>query len=461
MAESAAEAQAPAAEAPAAEAPAAEAAAAAAEAGSPTGKAAKIAAHAEIAAALADRRELLSAFGKKMKPPGQGHQFWSTQPVPHEGGGGPEGPIDKEKTPADVRQEPLDLPDGLEWWTPDVQDSPTMTRVYELLRGHYVEDDDAMFRFQYSEEFLRWALLPPKYKPEWHVAIRSKEDRDGELIGFITGIPVHIRVGSTAKKMCEINFLCVNKRTRDQGLAPLLIQEVTRRVNLEGVWQAVYTAGVVLPTPIGRCQYWHRSLNPQKLVQIKFSSIPRKYNAFKRPIDQMKKHYSLPENPKIEGLKPMGKKDVKHVRALLEEYLKKFYIAPVFTNAEIQHWFASRPDVIDTYVVKDEEGKVTDLLSFYSLPSTVIAQGRHKLLRAAYSYYNVSTTRPFHELLENALILARKQEFDVFNALDIMDNKETFETLKFGPGDGHLQYYLFNWRAREQLQPQDIGLVLL
>ena len=37
--------------------------------------------------------------------------------------------------------------------------------------------------------------------------------------------------------------------------------------------------------------------------------------------------------------------------------------------------------------------------------------------------------------------------FDVFNALDLMENKEFLEALKFGIGDGNLQYYLYNWRC--------------
>lgn len=34
-----------------------------------------------------------------------------------------------------------------------------------------------------------------------------------------------------------------------------------------------YTAGVVLPKPVGRAQYWHRSLNPKKLIEVRFSSL--------------------------------------------------------------------------------------------------------------------------------------------------------------------------------------------
>jgi len=37
--------------------------------------------------------------------------------------------------------------------------------------------------------------------------------------------------------------------------------------------------------------------------------------------------------------------------------------------------------------------------------------------------------------------------FDVFNALDLMENKQFLEPLKFGIGDGNLQYYLYNWRC--------------
>lgn len=52
----------------------------------------------------------------------------------------------------------------------------------------------------------------------------------------------------------EINFLCVHKQLRSKRLAPVLIKEVTRRVNLQNIWQASYTAGVVLPKPVAICR---------------------------------------------------------------------------------------------------------------------------------------------------------------------------------------------------------------
>ena len=70
----------------------------------------------------------------------------------------------------------------------------------------------------------------------------------------------------------------------------MLIKEITRRVNKEGIFQAVYTAGVLLPKPVAVCQYWHRSLNPKKLVEVHFSALHKHMT-----LQRMIKLYRLPE----------------------------------------------------------------------------------------------------------------------------------------------------------------------
>ena len=188
------------------------------------------------------------------------------------------------------------------------------------------------------------ALTPPGFLRHLHIGVRVKEadkDKTGKLVGFITGIPANVRVYDRYSPllssllshhaislrplsldrvmvtrevpMVEINFLCVHKKLRAKRLAPVLIKEITRRVNLTGVgglcfslspspsfspplppsppslslflffflffcltflflsstrvfscaplsrrvrvagvWQAVYTAGVLLPKPVAR-----------------------------------------------------------------------------------------------------------------------------------------------------------------------------------------------------------------
>lgn len=79
--------------------------------------------------------------------------------------------------------------------------------------------------------------------------------KNNKLVGFIGGVPATIRVYDKPVKMVEINYLCVHKKLRSKRVAPVLIKEITRRVNLQGIFQAVYTAGVILPTPVGKCRF--------------------------------------------------------------------------------------------------------------------------------------------------------------------------------------------------------------
>jgi len=116
----------------------------------------------------------------------------------------------------------------------------------------------------------------------------------------------------SAQKMVEINFLCVHKKLRSKRVAPVLIREITRRVNETGIFQAVYTAGVVLPKPISTCRYWHRSLNPKKLIEVKFSHLGKNLT-----MQRTLKLYKLPADVKTEGFRPMLATDVPAAHKLL------------------------------------------------------------------------------------------------------------------------------------------------
>jgi glycylpeptide N-tetradecanoyltransferase len=382
------------------------------------------------------------------------HTFWNTQPVPQDESDQKEaiGEIET-KTVAEVAKEPYPLPEGFMWTNCDMSDPTTVDEAYTLLYENYVEDDDNLFRFDYSREFLQWALKPPGFIPDWHVGVRLTTGKK-KLMGFITGVPAEMSVYGTHKRMAEINFLCVHKKLRSKRLAPVLIKEITRRVNLTGVWQAVYTAGVVLPKPVAKNRYYHRSLNPKKLIEIGFSHLQARMT-----LSRTQKLYKLPPAPLTSGLRPLEKKDVPVACRLLNNYLSKFGLHQTFSEGEFEHALVTRPGVVYSWVV-EEAGVVTDMCSFYSLPSTIIGNKVHSTLRAAYSFYNFSTKTPWQTLMTDALILARDLGFDVFNALNVMENVDFLVPLKFGVGDGHLQYYLYNWRCPE-MPPKEVGLVLL
>lgn len=395
------------------------------------------------------------------------HKFWKTQPVPQladevaaDGEGGAattaaarHGAIDAPKTVADVRAEPYAMPAGFVWSEIDFRQPEQAREVYDLLTHNYVEDDDAMFRFDYSVEFLTWALTPPGYHRDWHIGVRSQANN--KLLAFISGIPVTTTVYEHSMAMAEVNFLCVHKKLRSKRLAPVLIKEVTRRVNLRDIWQAVYTAGVMLPMPLTSCRYFHRSLNPKKLIEVGFSPLPPRMT-----ITGVIKSLALPTKPATPGFRPMEPKDVPAVTALLKTYLTKFHLTSEYKEEDVRHWMLPRDGVISSYVVENPTShEVTDFCSYYHLPSTIIGNDKYRTLNAAYSFYNVATSVPLTALMQDLLVVAKKDKHDVFNALNLMENEEFLQPLKFGPGSGELQYYLYNWRC-PRMSPSSIGIVL-
>ena len=101
----------------------------------------------------------LATSGKNRKDLGA-YKFWATQPVPQFGEEKKdlfvEGPLRVQKV-EDIPKEPEKLAlEQFRWVTMDLTNEAELAEVEKLLYGHYVEDDEAMFRFKYSMSILKW-----------------------------------------------------------------------------------------------------------------------------------------------------------------------------------------------------------------------------------------------------------------------------------------------------------------
>ncbi|CDF35171.1 unnamed protein product [Chondrus crispus] len=411
-------------------------------------------------AKLAELMGTMSVAGVDGKPAEKEYKFWKTQPVPQMGQDdqldllGDHGQAIETKTVDQVSKKPYNLIDSFEWSDIDVTDDKQLEETYRLLNENYVEDGDAMFRFDYSREFLRWALLPPGWHPTWHVGVRVKSNK--KLVAFITAVPATLRVHMDSVEVVEINFLCVHKKLRARRLAPVLIREITRRVNLQNVWQAVYTAGAVLPRPVTSSRYYHRSLNPKKLIEIGFSRLQPRMT-----MNRTIKLFAVKPSVSTPGIRVMRSDDVPAACKLLMGYLDQFDMHIDMTEDEFAHWLMPREGVTYSYVVEDPEShEITDMISFYSLPSSIINHPAHKTLNAAYLFFAAAAKTAIIDIMQDALVFARQNGFDVFNALDLARHSEFFKDLKFHIGDGELHYYLYNWKCRPMAKETN-ALVLL
>uniref|UniRef100_A0A4W4G129 Glycylpeptide N-tetradecanoyltransferase n=1 Tax=Electrophorus electricus TaxID=8005 RepID=A0A4W4G129_ELEEL len=367
------------------------------------------------------------------------YRFWNTQPVrkideevtSH-------GPIQSEMQ--SIREESYSLPQGFCWESLDLGNPEQLGELCTLLNENYTEEDDNTLRFHYTPQFLLWALCPPGWRSEWHCGVRVSANR--KLVGFISAVPTTVQIHSTERKMVEVNFLCVHKKLRSKRMAPVLIREMAWRVQRHGLMQAIYGTSAMLPTPMASSRYWHRSLNPRKLIELNFSSLSRNMT-----LQRALKLNRLPEKTKTAGLRLMARADIPRVQVLLRKYLRGFHLFPILNQEEVQHWLLPQDGVIDTYVVEAPDGVITDMVSFYTMSSTVLNHLVHTSLKAAYALYTVATATPVQQLMEDVLVIAKARGFDVFMALSVMENNVFLEPLRFTEGGSGVQYYLYNWRC--------------
>lgn len=246
-----------------------------------------------------------------------------------------------------------------------------------------------------------------------------------KLVASICGVPATLTVRGKEVKVTEINFLCIHKKLRSKRLAPVLIKEVTRRCYLTGIQQAIYTGGIVLPTPVSTCRYYHRALDWVKLYEVGFSALP----AGSTKARQVTRNH-LPGQTAVPGLRLMEAKDIEAVQDLVNRYQARFQLNQKFSRGETEHLLLQQAEsdqdqVVWSYVVEDPEShKVTDFVSFYSIDSSVIHNDKHNNIKAAYLYYYATETaftgnqkalgERLQLLINDALIKAKKVCFSAF-----------------------------------------------
>lgn len=267
-------------------------------------------------------------------------------------------------------------------------------------------------------------------------------------------------VNGAEVKMAEINFLCVRKDVRTKKLAPMLIKEITRRVNLQDIWQAIYTTGITIPTPFAQPQYWHRNLNPQKLVDVGFSYCPSgTTNA------QFTRMHRLPKETTL-NLRPMKESDAGKVCDLINDHMRQMYKVHItFDEEEIKHFFLPKEDVVYSYLVEADKGEITDFTSFYVLKSSILGDLKYNVLNSCYNFYTVAqghnNAERFKTLVKDALILCKHTfNYDVYNMTEVMQNSLVTDQLLFKPGDGILSHYIYNWRQRS-IEANQVGITLV
>ena len=388
------------------------------------------------------------------------HKFWNNTPMmkPKEVVKETNDYIeDPDKISREVSHDKLPLLPQFEWSDIDVEDPKQLEELYILLRDNFGEDSDSLFRFHYSKEFLLWSLNTSKKRKELLIGVRVSTNK--KLVAFIAGTPTTLTIYGKNTPLVEINYLCIHRKLRNKRLAPILIQEVTRRVYIIKMFTAIYTFGQDRMRCVSKAVYWHRFLDVEKCIDTKFftprtditkEQYIRLYRIDAPSTSSTTSVVSINSNNKVVEI---DKNNINRAYNLYLKYITKLDLSVCFTLEEFTEHILPKKNIIYSYVTEDD----TVFFSFFCVSSTVLTPNcKHTEMRNAHLYYHSDGIGP---IMNTVLLVAKQEGFDVLTTLDIMDNSAFLKDNKFASSNVELKYYLYNWRCRE-VQKERLGVIL-
>ncbi|KAH9411748.1 glycyl peptide N-tetradecanoyl transferase [Ordospora pajunii] len=338
------------------------------------------------------------------------HEFWSNEPVDDRGASGA---ISKQSgATADAEA----LPDGFQF-----ENQGDAAEIAEFLERNYVEDVCSGHSLVYSRKFLEW-MFGSECSKRYRIVLRE----NGVLIGFIYGRKHRLVVNGERNDVVGVNLLCVSREHRGKRIVPLLIREIVRQANADGIYRGIFTAGSELFSCVCVGRYYHRPLRIDRLVEAGFCDR----------IVPMKKLEAR------KGTRLARSEDMEAVRML---YLKEIAKHALYDEMDEEITdLRSHQDVIYTYVHESVYG-ISEFGSFFVIDTVERESG--KRIRGAYMWYRGGENQCM--IVSDLMCFAEKFGCDVFNCLDIMGNAEFLKEYGFCIGTGVLRYYLYNWKAEK------------
>jgi glycylpeptide N-tetradecanoyltransferase len=380
------------------------------------------------------------------------HKFWNKQPISDYS-------INNNKNDSyqikqydisEIDIDPFVLPKCLSWYDINLDNEYDLNELYIFLYKYYADND--ILRFAYSKNFLKWFLSQQDNTSGPNLKIGIKYCNC--LVGCIFAIPVYTNIFDSTIKQVEINLLCMDKNIRNFRLAPILINEITRRTHLNNIWSAIFSGSLNLPHAITNVNYYHRWLNIKKLLSVGFMDKPNDI-----PIDRFIDLYENIESPCIIFNK-LSSFDCDECCLKLNTFLRKYKISRQFTLDNFRYHFIPKDDyILDAYVIK-HENTITDFISYYYLSSSTINNTECKSVNKIYLYYYFNNKTSLKELVNGVIYLAKNKNIDAIDCIDILDYKSVFNELKFKLGNGSINYFFYNWNI-PQIESNELGYFMV
>jgi glycylpeptide N-tetradecanoyltransferase len=344
--------------------------------------------------------------------------FWNTQPVNR---GSSDGVIDDSKK---VPKTQTSLPLNYQW----TKVSDTFA-IADFLEKYYVEDPCSAYRLVYTPLFFEYLFESPNHKEEYSLGLLHRN----ELIGYALAKEHLMSLRNKIYKIVSVNFLCLSKEYRNMNLAPLMIKEITRIANTNGIFQAVFTAERDKGFSISTAQYFHFPINEVTLIKAGIIDSPREVIM----VPNCREDTRLIQDSDL-------------IKDLYENINNSTILYEKFDDISFKQTFSGKNDIF--YTVYNDKSK--EFASFYIIYTKCLS--KNILLKKAYLYYWYGSK----EIVSDAISIAsRLLAVDMFDLLNISNNESIIKDLKFVEGTGSLEYHMFNIKER-RIDSKDLNFIL-
>lgn len=307
--------------------------------------------------------------------------------------------------------------------------------VAALLERAYVTDPSGRFGPRYDAAAMRWITGMPDQPEEWHLGAFTRE---GELAGFITAAPARIRIDGEVLPHVIVNLLCIDPAVREQGIAALLIDELTRRVVTTGITRALFTTAADLGSPpFAVAPYMARLLRPVELLAAGFVQKP-----FALSEEAFRERHAVDVEPSPQ-FRRMTEADLDAVLALFEGSAATVRVVPLHTREELRHLLLTGPGA--GWVLTAGDGSIECAAGWYALPYAI--RGGGSIPAASLSWLTPTPSAPL--LLAQLVAAAQREGFHVFHAPAVLTLPEMLPPLRFLPVSAQVAFHVYDDESSE------------
>lgn len=359
--------------------------------------------------------------------------------------------VQKEEKMEELKKEKIDqVKEEYKMKNIDIRNEKECEEVVKIIKASYEEEEE--FRENYEEEYIRWRLDRKSFDKELCIGVYINEK---VLVGLICGMKKRYQINRNEVGLLEVEFLAVSKKFKGKGLGKMLIKELRNRAVGKGIQVGMYSSSK--KNKKGRELYrerkYYRAMNIKKLLRTGYCEIPKKEDE-----EKIERYYKLPKKTTNKRFEKMKEGEEEEAYKLYKRYMEKYNFYEVLNKEEFKEEYMNK--YVRTYVLKNEEGEIIDLISYYVTTSKIMKKKtKDKKIIKGNIFSYTSNNETAYRLIRDVMIASQEEEIDVFYISDVLENEMMIKELQYTEGKEKYSY-LLNWKYNE-LKKYQVGKMKL